>query len=158
MTEEETSFTERKPLPFLPFAVQLQNVFTTEILARRFPVNMSTFNLADTQVGLSLEGIDVNEELLQAQVILSMQLFHSGEPHVFEMAFKLVGLFTYSQEYRPELVRDFLEQGSLSILLPFARELVLSLSTRLQLPPILLPLVQVEPPPTNDVSQEGTPQ
>jgi preprotein translocase subunit SecB len=146
---EEISTSEAKPLPFLPFGVQLQNVFTIEIDAKRFPVDTETFNTAATQIALSLEDIEVNDKIQRAQVILSMQIIHSGEPQIFQIAFKLLGLFTFTQEYSTELVKEFLERGSLSILLPFARELVLSLCTRLQIPPILLPMIQVELPSDN---------
>jgi preprotein translocase subunit SecB len=57
-------------------------------------------------------------------------------------------MFTYSETYQEEEVRLFLEQGSLSILLPFARELLFSICARLQVPPMMLTMVQLAPHPS----------
>jgi len=54
------------------------------------------------------------------------------------------------------MVQNFLQQGSLSVMLPSARELLLSLCTRLQVPMVVLPLVQLGPPTTFDPQIENT--
>ncbi len=137
-------------LQLLPFAMQLQNIFPVEIIARRFPVeklvdmNDAVMSTAHTQLNLSDLGI--NPETLQAQIHLEVKIEFLQEPRLFEIYFKLAGIFNYTQEYNPEQVRLFLQQGSLSVMLPSAREMLLSLCTRLQVPAIVLPLIQLAPP------------
>ena len=125
-----------------PFAIQLVNVVPIEIVARRFPVESNDTNI---NINLNVVGISIDSDSQQAQVILEMKLEPSQEPRFFEIFFRIVGLFSYSLEYDPTEVHEFLQQGSLSILLPFVRELVLNFSTRLQIPPIMLSLVQLTP-------------
>jgi preprotein translocase subunit SecB len=135
------------PISLQPFAIQPLDILPIEIVARRFPIAISN-------VPLSMNGqfniveLNVDPETLQAHVTLEVKIESSEEPPIFEILFKLVGIFTYKDEYTPEMVGQFLQQGSLSIFLPFARELVLSLSTRLHLPPIVLSLIQLAPPST----------
>ena len=139
---------EERALYFLPFDVQLQNIFTIEIVAKRFPVDFPSFPISPN-VGLNVSEIHVDEEKLQAQVILDMHVEFAEEPRPFEISFRLLGSFTYTKEYNTEALHLFLNQGSLSIILPFARELLTSLCIRLQIPPLLLPLIQLTPPPEN---------
>ena len=137
-----------QPIYFLPFNVQLQNAFFIEISAKRFPVNVESTPVAR----LGLENAQIDAENLLAQVTLYVQVAFEEEPHPFDISFKLLGQFSYTQGYKAEYVRMFLEQGSLSILLPFARELLASLCTRLQVPPIMLAMVQLAPHPSMDKS------
>lgn len=134
-----------QPISLQPFAVQPQDIYPIEIVAKRYPVAISALPLP--MLGeFNLTELGINPESLQAQIILEGRITSAEEPRVFEIFFKIVGMFTYSSEYTPEIVGQFLQQGGLSILLPFARELVLSLSTRLHLPPIVLSLVQLAAP------------
>jgi len=134
----------QKPIYFLPFDVQLQNTFCIEILARRYPVDIATM----PHVHVSLEEAQVDLQSSQAQVTLHIQTVSDDYPPPFDISFKLLGLFSYSENYHEEEVRLFLEQGSLSILLPFARELLFSICARLQVPPMILTLVQLAPHPS----------
>lgn len=138
------------PFSLQPFAIQLLNVVPIEIVARRFPVESS-----DTKIDINLNvvGISTDSDGLQAQVILEIKLEPSQEPRFFEIFFRIVGIFSYPPEYEPNTVQEFLQQGSLSVLLPFVRELVLNLSTRLQIPPIMIALVQLAPPP--EITKKG---
>ena len=129
-------------LPFLASELQLQNVFTLEMIARRFPVEVVEIPVAQ----LSIERVGVNEELKHGQAVLSVSMEFTDEPHPFEISFKLLGEFEYAPQVAPEEITYFLEKGSLSVLLPFARELLLSICTRLQVPPILLSMVKLTPP------------
>lgn len=133
---------KEQPLYFLPFNVQMQNIFATEIIAQRFPIDFSQMVLSPN-VDLGIGEVQVDSENLRAQVILSMRVEFVNEPRPFEISFKLLGIFTYPQEHDSEKLHLFLRQGSLSIMLPFARELLTSLCTRLQIPPLLLPLIQL---------------
>ena len=143
---------EAQPLPALYFALQLQNIVVLEIVARRFSAEAT--NLANGHVNLELEDVQIIQD--HAQIVLNVQLRPVEVPQPFEISFKLLGIFTYIRDYPPEQVRQFLEQGSLSVLLPFARELLISLCTRLQIPVILLPMVQLTSPP-QDLEQAKTP-
>jgi len=156
MVAEEKVEQAQLPLPLVPAPVQLQNIFALEIIAKRFPVIIPS--VINTQSNLNLEDIQVLQETLQAQVILNVQVEFKEEPRPFEISFKLAGIFTYPLEHNVELVRKFLEQGSLSILLPFARELLVSLCTRLQVPPLFLQMIQVTPPPANATEKEDVPE
>ena len=160
-TQETSSLPGIKPILLPLFAVQLQNILPIEIVAKRFPENAAIIPAAQTnppnaQLNIGEPAIDI--ETRQAQVIMEIKVEPVDEPRLYEISLKLVGLFTYSSEYSPEAVRQFLQQGSLSVMLPSARELLLSLSTRLQIPLIVLPLVQLAPPPTPNTKTEDAPQ
>jgi len=146
---------KKQPLYFLPFAVQLQNIFAIEIIAKRFPVNIS--NPPNTNLNLNVEDIQIDAEHLLAQVILNAQVKCADDPPPFEILFKLLGLFVYDQAYKTEMIHTFLEQGSISVMLPFARELLLSLCLRVQIPPLLLPLIQLAPP-QSETEKENAPE
>jgi preprotein translocase subunit SecB len=156
--EEETNSLGKNGIPMLHFSVQLQNVVITEIVAKRFPVDAGTYKPSDVETLMDLEGISVDIATSIAQAILSIKTSPKVEPRLFEISFKLVGLFTYSKDYSPEMVHTFLEYGSLSVMLPFAREMLTSLCTRLQLPLILLPMVPIASTPTSETPEEGVRQ
>jgi len=59
---------------------------------------------------------------------------------------RVIGVFSYTAEYSINDVEKYLQQGSVIAILPFMRELILSLSTRLQIPPILLPITKLAHP------------
>jgi preprotein translocase subunit SecB len=151
--EEERNDVKNGSIPFLHFSVQLQSVFAIEINAKRFPVVQKDSNSSNVENHLSIEGIEVNEELSVAQAILSVQVFPTDEQRLFEIAFKQVGLFTYSKDYSPEMVQTFLQQGSLSVMLPFAREMLASICTRLHIPTVLLPMIPIAPTTINSTSK-----
>lgn len=141
-----------KPIYVLPFDVQLENTFCIEIVARRFPEIGSM-----PPINVGLENAQVDRESSKAQVVLSFQTISSRdneESVPFEISFKIIGIFTYTQNYTEKEVLTFLEQGSLSILLPFARELLFNTCIRLQVPPMMLTMVQLAPPPSRD-NQSG---
>jgi hypothetical protein len=136
-------------IPLLPFAVQLQNIFPVEIKAKRFPIDKvidmaSVVSTAHTHLNLS--DLSIDTESLLAQIHLEVSVRFPQEPRLFEIYFKLVGIFSYSQNYESEMVQQFLRQGSLGVMLPSARELLLSLCTRLQVPMVVLPLIQLASP------------
>lgn len=139
---KEEATLDRQPLYSLPFAVQLHNVFPFEITAKRSPIEI----VNPPSSHLNIAEIQIDPESLRAQVILEVHVGFSDEPSPFEISFKMVGEFTYIQEHNEE-VYTFLSLGSLSVMLPFARELLLSLCTRLQLPPIILAVAQLTPSP-----------
>ena len=135
-------------LPLLPFAVQLQNIFPVDMVAKRYPMDdvadiTSVVSTVHTQINLS--GFEINRETSQAQICLEVHVNFQQEPRLFDIYFKLVGMFKYAQDCQPEMVQHFLQQGSLSVMLPSARELLLSLCTRLQVPIVVLPLIQLLP-------------
>jgi preprotein translocase subunit SecB len=145
-------------VPLSPLAIQLQNIFPVEIITKRFPMDKSVdlesiVPTAQTQLLLNDPGIDPNAR--QAQVHLEVHVSFPEEPRPFDIQFKLVGIFTYTQEYQPAMVPHFLQQDSLSAMLPFARELLLNLCTRLQIPMIVLPLVQLASPPHTSATEES---
>src|SRR5579884_757819 len=142
MSNNESEQQVEDKLPhLLPAQIQVHNIFVVEIIARRFPIKLES-NLS-AQSNLQLEEIQVDTEQHQAQAILSVQVDFPDEPRPFEISFKLVGIFSYTQELASETVLQFLNQGSFSVLLPFARELLMSLCTRLQVPPLILQMVQL---------------
>jgi len=149
------SDSEMQRLYFLPFAIQLQNIFPVEINARRFPLKIAD---APT-VQLSTTEIQIDTENRQAQAILELSVGFSDEPRPFEISCKIVGEFIYTENYDTDQLYQYLAQGSLSVMLPFARELLLSLCTRMQIPPIMLSMVQLAPPPSMaEPNKETTPQ
>lgn len=137
-----------KPVNFLPFDVQLQNTFCREIVARRFPVDIEHM----PHVQANLEEAEVDSEQHLAQITLHIQTVNNTDFPPFDISFKLLGIFSYTENYSEAEVRLFLEQGSLSILLPFARELLLSTCARLQVPPMMLTMVKLAPLPFLNIS------
>jgi preprotein translocase subunit SecB len=137
----------QKPVYFLPYDVQLQNTFCTEIIAKRNPEGKGLL----PRIQVNIEEAQVSIQDLKAQVILHVQTAPANADDgqtPFEISFKILGKFTYKVNYSEDDVNLFLEQGSLSILLPFARELLLSICTRLQAPPMMLTMVQLAPHPS----------
>lgn len=153
-----------QPYSLPVFAVQLQNVVPVDILARRLPANKSSFTLSpDAQISppavqVNLEEPALNSESRQAQVLMNIQVLSTDVPPLFEISLKLAGLFTYDPNYGEEQVIQFLRLGTLSVMLPFARELLLSICNRLQMPMIALPLIQLAPPPTDTKTGDVSPQ
>jgi preprotein translocase subunit SecB len=159
---EDVSVSGIQPLPVSPFAVQLQNIFPVEITTKRFPVDKAV-DLASVmpsaRLRANLGDMGVDTEALQAQVSLEVHVSFPPELRLFEIYFKLVGIFNYRQDYQLEMVQQFLQQGSLGVMLPSARELLLSLCTRLQVPMIVLPLMQLAPFPSSiDIEVRNTSQ
>jgi preprotein translocase subunit SecB len=152
---EETSSPSVQQIHILPFAVQLQNIFPVELVAKRFPVDVPNMIVPNFNTQVNLSDLSINPEALVAQIHLEVRVSFPSEPRMFEIYFKLVGIFTYTKEYSPEMVQYFLQQGSLSVMLPSARELLLSLCTRLQIPMVVLPLVQLSPA---NIDRENTSQ
>lgn len=155
---EDASQLNVQNLPLSPFAVQLQNIFPVSIIANRFPLDKavdmaSAISTANTELSLGELGID--PEALQAQISLEIRVNFSQEPRLFEIYFKMVGIFSYLQGFPVELVQQYLQQGSLGVMLPSARELLLSICTRLQVPMVVLPLIQLVPPPVPPENMVG---
>jgi preprotein translocase subunit SecB len=165
MTENKSGSDEpvssgNQPISLQPFAIQLQDVIPVEIVAKRFPVENS--NNTQINTNLSIVGVNIDPASLQAQIIIEVKLEPLQEPHLFEIFLRMVGVFSYASEYEPNIVQQYLQQGSLSVMLPFVRELIFSLSMRLQIPPIMLSIIQFAPSPeitkgddTNEVAQDN---
>jgi len=148
---QENEQKTKRPLYFLPHEVQLLNTFCIEIIAKRYPVEIVSL----PAVNVNLEEVQVDPEHLQAQVIVHVQTIYDNIQSSFDISFKIVGIFAYSENYKEEQARSFLEQGSLSILLPFARELLFNICARLQVPPMMLTMVQLAPhPPAYKATEE----
>lgn len=150
--QSEIASQQRTPLPYLPSEVQLQNVFAIEIVAKRFPVEMTNTPTAQ----MNLDGVSVDEAELAGEVILGLELSFAEEPRPFEISFKLLGQFIYDSKLTSTQVSTFLEQGSLGVLLPFARENLFGICARLQIPPIMLPMIKLAPPSAVDIDVART--
>lgn len=163
LSTEHASQPPSQPISLPLFAVQLQNIIPVEIIARRFPgekgstapTPISQINPASAQ--MNLEEPVLNREVQRAQVPMSLQVLSTDIPTLFEISLKLIGVFSYDAGYGEENVLQYLRLGSMSAMLPFARELLLNMCVRLQMPLIALPLVQLAPPPP-DPKAGDTPQ
>lgn len=142
----------KDPLPFLPSEIQQHNIFVIEVAAKRFPVHINEMPCAE----LAIADVQVDDASQQAQVVLSVSLQFDNEPHPFDISFRLLSEFTYDPQVSKIDVIRFLEMGSMSIMLPFAREVLLSICMRLQVPPIILPMVKLAPPPSFDARKDET--
>lgn len=140
------------PISLIPFAIQLQNVVPIEISAKRFPVNL----VPDTPLNseINIVGLYIDPDNRQAQIILETKIEPINDPKPFEIILKVVGLFTYSDRYSPDDVQKYLQAGSISVLLPFIRESIFQLSMRLQISPIMLPLIQLADPTNTEEHSE----
>ena len=161
---KSTNAAGSQPIALPLFAVQPHNIIPVEIIAKRFLATTidsalsspEQFNPPNAQ--LAIEEPIIQSESQQAQVLMNVRVISTDEPFRFEISLKLLGLFTYARDYEVERVRTFLQQGTLSVMLPVARELLMSLSSRLQIPPIVLPLIQLVPPPVSESKPEDTAQ
>lgn len=154
--EKKPEEPEQGQLPFylLPTPVQLRNIFAIEILAKRFPMGANR----PPNAQINLEGMEIDNASLHANVILNVKVDFADEPRLFEISFKLLGEFVYPQEYATETLRQFLAQGSMSVMMPFARELLLSLCNRLQIPPLILQMIELAPAAFSDAENKDAPK
>ena len=161
---ESANASRNQPTSLPLFGVQPQNIIPVEIIAKRFftPSTDSALpapeQFAPPSVQLALEEPTIQSEGQQAQIVMNVQVSSTSEPFRYEISLKLLGLFAFMQGYDVEFVRTFLQQGALSVMLPVARELLMSLSSRLQVPLIMLPLVQLAPPPVAEAKPEDADQ
>ena len=125
------------------FDIQLVDALPVEIVARRFPVAASEGRNWDPAVNFSLENRQVNEETHLAEVILTVKVNFPTDPQLFEISFGILGIFAYAPTCSSETVYSYLEQGPLSILLPFARELLASLCMRIRVPLLYIPMYPI---------------
>jgi preprotein translocase subunit SecB len=152
------------PIALPLFAVQLQNIIPLEVVARRFPSVISGVPTSlsgqgsQPQVQLNIEEPSIEAEKLQAQVAMDVHVSSTDLSFSFEISLKLLGFFTFAADYDVEFVRTFLRQGTLSVMLPVARDLLMNLCAQLQVPLIVLPLVQLAPPPVPDAGTEQATQ
>jgi len=109
-------------------------------------------------IELNLEEPIIKNDTQQAQINMNIHVHSTDSPPLFEISLKLAGLFTYNANYNQETVLQFLRFGSLSVMLPFARELLLSICIRLQMPLIALPLIELAPPPTDTKAEDAPKQ
>jgi preprotein translocase subunit SecB len=151
-TSHEANLPSIQPASLQNFPVQCLNIVPIEIVARRFPTsNLDQVN-TNVNVRITISELHIFPESSQAQVIMDVKIEPSGDPVPYEMFFRVLGIFSYEAGYSREMVHQFLQQGCISVMLPFIRELVFSISSRLQIPPILLSLIQLTPPSTADSS------
>ncbi len=161
---ESANASGSQPTPLPLFAVQPQNIIPVEIIAKRFLTTTTDSavplpeQFTPPNVQLAIEEPTIQAESRQAQVLMNVQVLSTSEPFSFEISLKLLGLFAFTHDYDLEFVRAFLQQGALSVMLPIARELLMSLSSRLQVPLIMLPLVQLAPPPVAEAKPKDADQ
>lgn len=159
--QKELSSLDAQPISLPLFAVQLRNILPIEVVTKRYFENEDIPVASPPQqprVQLNIEEPKLNIEQQQARVLMEIHAESADEPRLFEISLKLVGLFSYSADYDLTMIRQFLQYGSLSVMLPYARELLFNLSARLQIPLIMLPLVQLMPPHMTNTETESTPR
>lgn len=117
--------------------------------AKRYPVEISSE--VTPQLHGSLEDVAIAENNIQAQVTLNIFITTQSESKPFELSYKIIGSFVCTPDVPRNVMLQFLHQGSLGVLLPFARELLMNLCTRL----ILLPMIQLSLSPSEEMSSEG---
>lgn len=149
--DEDTTSSLNLPISLIPHVVQLQNIVPIDITAKRFPVEVVP--TARVNFGINISGLSIDSEHRQAQVIIETNVAPISEPKFFEIKLQIVGLFTYTQGYEPDEIQQFLQSGSISAIVPFIREFIFHLSTRLQIPPIMLPLIQLAETPSTEQSE-----
>ena len=139
-----------------PFDIQLVDALPVEIVARRFPVSASEEQDWTPVVNFNLENRQVNEETHLAEVILAVKVDFPTEPRFYEISFGILGIFIYRPPYTAEMVYSYLEQGPLSILLPFARELLASLCMRIRVPLLYIPMYPIASPESQTEEQQDS--
>jgi hypothetical protein len=75
---EEIAPSDSQQLLLLPFAIQLQNIFPIEIVARRFPVDsaidLASMVMSNTSTQLNLGSLGIDLETSQAQIQLEVKV------------------------------------------------------------------------------------
>lgn len=140
--DENTKTPLNLPISLIPFAIQLQNVVPIEIVAKRYPVNIVPESPVNIEA--SILDISVAPEDRQAQIITEITVIPTARPKPFEIVLQVVGAFTYPEKYNLNELHEYLESGGMGAMIPFLRELILDLSMRLQIPPIMLPVIQLQ--------------
>jgi len=128
----------------LPASIQLEAAFPIEIVARRYPVVVQQGEVA-VSTSLSLDEIQIDTENHRAQAVFGVQITFPEDVKPFDISFKIIGIFVCDPQHSQEELYSILQLSSVGVLLPFARQLLMDLCSRLQVPIIVLPMIRVEP-------------
>lgn len=79
----------------------------------------------------------------QAYAYLKVKIYFEEEPKIFSLEIIVRGKIEYEKSTNRTIIKRFAEKQSLPLLMPWAREEVASLTRRMGLPPLLLPLIDV---------------
>lgn len=130
-------------LPLSLGPVQLRDVFPVNLSAKRNKQAQLSEETPSAQIGdarvLQPDGSE-QENLAQVEMSASI-VFPSGDSP-FEISVTIVAVFEQVQPIPSgQSLQEYLAQVSLTLLLPFLRELIYTLSSQLRIGPVLLPIV-----------------
>ncbi|HPZ43582.1 MAG TPA: protein-export chaperone SecB [Bacillota bacterium] len=122
----------------IPHQTQLREVIIEKINCRR----TGDFHAgASPRVDFAVRAKTLNNN--EAYGYLTVKIFFDGEPKVFYLELVVRGKLVNEKATNRTMLKRFAESQSLPLLLPWAREAVASLTRRMGLPPLLLPLIDV---------------
>ena len=144
-------------LPLSLGPVQLRDVFPVELTAKRNKQMQASGEAAAQISGPTILRPEDPAQDNVAQVEMGASIGFSSDTGPFEIAVKIVGIFEQVEQI-PDGVSlpDYLSQVSLTLLLPFLREQIFTLSTQLRIGPVLLPIVIPRAIPTASVGPRPT--
>ncbi len=124
-------------------SVQLRDVFPVQLSAKRNKQAQATDEAPAAQIsGATVLKPEGPEQENLAQVEMGATIGFPSEAGPFEISVTIVGVFEQVQPIPNGLsLPDYLSQVSLTLLLPFLREQVYTLSSQLRIGPVLLPIV-----------------
>ncbi|MCL6612690.1 MAG: protein-export chaperone SecB [Peptococcaceae bacterium] len=121
--------------------IQLHEVVAEKIFCRRYDIFDK--NTSEDKVGVNIN-VSTRAKLInshQAYAYLSIKIV-SSDPKVIDLEVILRGL-CHASDSNKKLLKKFIEAQALPLLLPWARELISSLTIKMGMPPLMLPLVSV---------------
>ena len=118
--------------------LQLRDVIVDKIVCRR----MGDFDpkaACEPKVSLRAKVLSDTE----VQSYLTLLINFPQDPKPFSMELRLRGLFVSEEPCKRSGLRQFAETAALVPLLPWAREMVATLTRQMGFPPLMLPLINV---------------
>lgn len=138
----------------------MRDVVLYELSVERNPERVADFQLQTGSSVLNLSRPLFVGQVMEVSLGLVISVPNQDDP-AWTMAFKLNGVFEIDEGTDPDLVDQFVSSTVTPALWPYARELVLSMTTRMRVPPIVLQMLDLrnvplvlQPDAEPDISEE----
>jgi preprotein translocase subunit SecB len=124
-------------------ALKLREVTIEKIDFRRTG-SFDPDNPPKPNVNIKLKGKTIDRTKVYSYVNIAVTFQEEGKARPFFLNLILRGLFASEKPLNRSHLKRFAETNTLIVLIPWARELVATLTRQMGLPPLMLPLINVE--------------
>lgn len=134
--------------------LQIIDIIPVAIEGKRYPIPNNISSLSPEPVPtVSLQVDRISDE--HWQVLLEVEIAVGVDPPIAHLQSSVVGVFALNEAPTDEdSFRNMYQNTVLNILIPFARESILEICSRLRLSPIVLPHINEDSPePTETVTE-----